>query len=393
MAVVRPAHHDASARVARARRGGHRRALRGGPRGHPSGRRDAVRHSVDGLDPGAGRARALSLLLLDVARKAHGGRLVVAVRRSRGGPHRRHPGACGRELRRQPQRVQRLLADGVGPGPGPWRRDARRRPPPRLRRARRARGADIGLARQPRLAARLAAPRLRAGGPGVARPARRAHPAPALSPHARAVAARPLRRHRDPQPRSRACGCSALHELARILYNHALMAISDDTACAVRRGRARADRGYRGRLGLFGARAHAPDRRPPAARAAHGPGALRGLRCAVAGGARALRRRLPLPAPRCEPRVRRGDRGRRHAGRGPRLRLPARPRLGLRADGAVPPGRARLAARSPTPAATRPPRRSRSRRSRRPGCWTPRSRSTASRASRAPAASRASSRT
>ena len=214
VAVVRPAHHDAAARVARARRRGLVELFEAARAGiHPAGEMPFGIPWTDWIQEPDG-ARALSLLLLDVARKAHGGRLVAAVRRSRGGPHRRHPGARGRELRRQPQRVQRLLADGVGPGPGPRRRDARRRPPPRLRRARRARGADIGLARQPRLAARLAAPRLRARGPAVARPARRAHPAPALPPHARAVAARPLRRHRDPQPRAVPARCSALHELA-----------------------------------------------------------------------------------------------------------------------------------------------------------------------------------
>ena len=44
-------------------------------------------------------------------------------------------------LRRQPQRDQRLLADRLRPGTRDRRRDARRRAPPRLRRARRARGA------------------------------------------------------------------------------------------------------------------------------------------------------------------------------------------------------------------------------------------------------------
>ena len=130
------------------------------------------------------------------------------------GPHRRHPGARGRGLRRQPQRLQRLVADGVGAGPRPRRRDARGRAAPRLRGPRRARGADLGVARQPGLAARLAAPRLRAGGPAAARPARRAHAAPALPPHARGVAARTTSTASRSTTSSPACRCSALHELA-----------------------------------------------------------------------------------------------------------------------------------------------------------------------------------
>ena len=73
-------------------------------------------------------------------------------------------GARRRGLRRQPQRVQRLVADSLGAGPRARRRDARGRAAPRVRRARRARGADIGVDRQPRLPARLAASRLPARG-------------------------------------------------------------------------------------------------------------------------------------------------------------------------------------------------------------------------------------
>ena len=281
---------------------------------HPAGR-DAVRHSLDGLDPGAGRARALSSP--STGRRAASSRaedwsLPFAVVAD--GPHRRHPGARGRGLRRQPQRVQRLVADGVGPGP---RASASRcappcctSPSPGSARSRRRHRPGIDNHASQRVSLRLGYEH-----EGQQLLARRGEP----TPHLRYRLTREAwqRNHFDGieihnlEPCLRAA--RRCMNLQRILYNHAIMAISDDTACAARRGRARAERGHRGRLGLFGARARAPDRRPPAARAAHGPGALRGLRRAVAGGARALRRRLPLPAPRCEPPVRRGDRGRRHA--------------------------------------------------------------------------------
>ena len=95
-------------------RRGSRRALRGGARGHPSGRtrcRSAFRGPTGSQEPGA--LRALPRLPLDDARRDHPGALVAAVRRGRRGPHRRHAGAQGRGLRRQPQRVQRVVADGV----------------------------------------------------------------------------------------------------------------------------------------------------------------------------------------------------------------------------------------------------------------------------------------
>ena len=127
-------------------------------------------------------------------------------------------------VRRQPERLQRLVADGVRPGPRDRRRDARGRSPPRIRRPRRARGADVGLDRQRGLAARLAAARLPARRRGADGTARRTDPAPALPPHARGVAAEPLRRHRAARSRAVPARCSGLHELAANLYNHATMA-------------------------------------------------------------------------------------------------------------------------------------------------------------------------
>ena len=225
--------------------------------------------------------------------------------------------------------------------------------------------------------------------------ARRGEPtrAPALPAHARGVAAQPLRRRSRSTTSSPACRCSALHELAPNLYNHAIMAAPTTQRSRQRRRLARADRRHCGRIGLRGARARAAHRRASAALPAHRAGALRGLRRALARGTRALRRRLPLPAARREPPVRRGGRAQRHARRRSRLRLPARSRLGLRADGGVPAGRARL----PPDRESRLLRDGRHARAGAAGrgraCWTRRSPSTASPASRARVASRPSSRT
>ena len=218
-------------------RRGPRRALRGRARGHPSGGRDAVRRALDRRHPGC---RARSTRFLSFHWTARGaitpGALVAAVRRGRRRPRRRHPGAHGRGLRRQPQRLQRLVADGIRAGPRDRRRDARRGAAPRVRRPRRARGADIGLDRQRGLAARLAAARLRARRRAAAGSPRRADAPPALPPHARGVAAQPLRRHRAARSRALPARCSALHELAANLYNHATMATPTTTALAARRG-------------------------------------------------------------------------------------------------------------------------------------------------------------
>ena len=131
---------------------------------------------------------------------------------------------------------------------------------------------------------------------------RRADAAPALPPHARGLAGRTTSTASRSTVSSPACRCSALHELAANLYNHATMATPTTQASQRWRGCRRAERGHRGRLGLRRPRARAPDRRTPAALAAHRAGPLGGLRRALAGRARALRRRLPLPAPRSEPR-------------------------------------------------------------------------------------------
>ena len=186
-------------------------------------------------------------------------------------------------------------------GPRARRRDARRRAPPRVRRPRRARGADVGLDRQRGLAARLAAARLPARRRDADGPARRADAPPALPPHARGVAAEPLRRHRAARSRALPARCSGLHELAANLYNHATMATPTTETSRSGAASRRAERGHRRRIRLCRARARAPDRGPSAALAAHRAGALRRLRRARAGRARALRRRLPLPAPRRKP--------------------------------------------------------------------------------------------
>ena len=138
--------------------------------------------------------------------------------------HPGHSGAARRGLRRSAQRVQRLVADDLRAGPRPRRRDARGRAAPRVRRARRARGADVGVDRQPGLPARLAAPRLRARGPATARAPRRADAAPALSADARGVAAATASTASRSTTSSRVCRFSALHDLASNLYNHAIMA-------------------------------------------------------------------------------------------------------------------------------------------------------------------------
>ena len=279
--------------------------------------------------------RALPLLLLDDARRAHRGGLVAAVRGRQRGPHRRHPGARRQGLRRQPQRVQRLVADGVGAGPRTRGRDARGGAAPRVRRPRRARGADVGLDDNP--ASQRVSLRLGYVHEGEQLLARRGEP----TRHLR------YRLPREAWQRDHFDGiemhglepclpCSALHELAANLYNHATMA-TPTTQPARHGADARAlSAGIAGASGYAG-------RELVRLIAGHPQLALRTAQARSEGfdalsprGARALRRRLPVPAPRGEPPVRRGDRGRRHAGRRPRLRLPARGRLGLRADGAVP---------------------------------------------------------
>ena len=83
------------------------------PRARASTRPDEMPFGMpwtDGLQE-PGRCDAVPRLPLDVARRARAGALVAAVRRGRGRPHRRDPGAHRRGLRRQPQRLERLVAD------------------------------------------------------------------------------------------------------------------------------------------------------------------------------------------------------------------------------------------------------------------------------------------
>ena len=72
---------------------------------------------TDGIqEPGAGDA--VPRLPLDVARRDHPGALVAAVRRGRGRARHRLAGAHRRGVRRQPQRLERLVADASAQGRG-----------------------------------------------------------------------------------------------------------------------------------------------------------------------------------------------------------------------------------------------------------------------------------
>ena len=136
------------------------------------------------------------------------------------------------DFARRAQRVQRFVADGSGSGPRPRRRDARGSAAPCLRRARRARGTDLGVARQPRLPARVATSGLRARGTAAACASRRAHARTC------ATGSRARRGSRTASTASRsttsspACRFWALHDLAANLYNHAIMATPTHTALA-----------------------------------------------------------------------------------------------------------------------------------------------------------------